>query len=186
MVIKRKQHRGFTVIELIVSASIIAVISVLVITNYRGSTQKAALDSEAERLSSVIRQAHINSLIGLTVSGARPDGGFGIHLEECSVDCNYIIFADLNADAIFDAADIIVQTVGMLDDNVYVATLTPAGALDIVFVPPKGEIEITNYSIGGTDYIDVNTNISVILGFENTGYTKQISFDYLSGQINID
>ena len=80
-----KNKYGFTIIELIVSASIIAIISTMVVANFHGSSQRFALDNEAERLSSVIRQAHINSLIGLTVNGIRPSGGFGVHISECGL-----------------------------------------------------------------------------------------------------
>lgn len=83
-IIKNKQ-KGFTIIELMVSAGIIAVISVLVVANFRGSTQKSSLDNEAERLAGIIRTAHINSLAGLTVGGVRPAGGFGVYLNECGM-----------------------------------------------------------------------------------------------------
>src|SRR3989338_2874825 len=61
----QKNKPGFTITELVVAAGIIAMISVMVVVNFRGANQKAALDNEAERLSTILRQANINSLIVL-------------------------------------------------------------------------------------------------------------------------
>ena len=81
----KDDNRGFSIIELTVSAGIIVVISALVVANFKGAGQRSALNNETERLTSIIRQAHINSLIGLTVDGVRPEGGYGVHFSECGL-----------------------------------------------------------------------------------------------------
>ncbi|NMC51610.1 hypothetical protein GYA54_02695 [Candidatus Kuenenbacteria bacterium] len=186
---KIKNTKGFTIAELVVAAGIIAMISVLVIANFRGSSQKAALDNEAERLSTILRQANINSLIGLTTSsGSRPPGGYGLHLSTCQANCSYLLFADgLGADHIYnsnDTNDILVQTFGMLDDDVYInqVAITPTGgtppsSLDIAFVPPQGLVYINGSNTA--------TGAQITIGFKNTNYTKTITLDVKSGRINI-
>ena len=184
--LKLKNNLGFTMIELMVSASIIAMMSVLVVANFRGSTQKTSLNNETERLSTILREANINSLVGLTVNGTRPEGGFGLHVEDCSFNCQYIIFADQDEDYIYDSNNdgSPVSTIGMLDDNVYIKTLiledsilVPGTPVDIVFVPPQGDIMIN----GGINY----DSAAIVLGFINSDYEKRIIINRVSGRLNI-
>ena len=176
---KTKNNFGFTVIELIVSAGIIALVSVLVIVNLRGTNQKSSLDNEADRISSIIRTAHINSIIGLTVNGTRPLGGFGIHLIECETNCTYFLFADDNGNYEYDGdpPDVLIQAFNMLDDNVYIDNLSSGNNLDITFTPPEGEI-----------YIDASHDDDeavIILRFTDTSYTRQITINRFTGRIDI-
>ncbi|HOZ36725.1 MAG TPA: hypothetical protein PLR18_02755 [bacterium] len=180
---------GFTIAELVVCAGIIAMVSALVIANFQGSNQRASLDNEAERLGSVLRQANINSLIGLTVTGGvRPAGGFGVHLSACSSDCSYFIFADGNGDHLYNPdnpGDIIIQNFGMLDDNVYIHQLVlplPVGqpqpeSLDIAFVPPQGLVYVNG--------VDTFEQAEMSLGFANSSYERVITIISKSGRINI-
>jgi prepilin-type N-terminal cleavage/methylation domain-containing protein len=172
----KNNHSGFTIIELVVSASIIAIISTLVIANFRGANQRSSLENEAERLSSVIRQAQINALVGMTVDGVRPIGGFGVHLIACATDCHYSLFADTSGDYLYNTSEEI-QNLGMLDDNVYIKTL-PNSPLDIDFTPPKGVAYIN-----GADTTD---EVRVTLGFANTDYEKTLVINRLTGQINTE
>ena len=157
-----------------ISASIIVSISILAIVNFRGSTQKSTLDNEAERLSSIIRQANINTLTGLTVGGSRPIGGFGVRITQCSANCSYILFAD-DGNHQYDNGEE-VQRPGMLDDNVFVSSTFPANPLDIVFVPPRGDIYINGVQ---------TSDASATLAFGNTDYSKQIIIYQETGRINI-
>ncbi len=181
-------HPGFTIAELVVAAGIIAMISAMVITNFRGSNQRASLDNESERLSSILRQANINSLIGLTVGGVRPAGGFGVHLVTCSSDCSYWLFSDGNGDHLYDPnnpGDTLVQRFGMLDDNVYIHQLVlplPEGepqpeSLDIAFVPPQGWVFVNG--------VDTFSQAEITLGFANSSYERTITLISKSGRINI-
>jgi len=175
---KHKQQSGFTIVELMVSASIIVVISVLAIVNFRGYEQKSSLYNEAERMSGVIRQAHINALTGLLVDGSRPLGGFGVHIEPCSADCSYFIFADDGSYQYEFGTDTIVQTINMLEDSVYISGINPgSSAVDIIFIPPQGLIYINGLAI--EDSAQIN------LTFSNSSYSKDIILDRRSGKIEI-
>lgn len=177
---KKKNQQAFSVIELIVSASIIAIMSVLVMANFRGSNQKTTLGNEAERLAAVIRETHINSLIGLTVNGARPAGGFGLHLQKCTSGCSYILFADQDQDHLYDGGvnDSLVQQIGLLGANVYIDNIVPDNTLDITFVPPYGTIYFN-----GSDSVDQAT---ITLGYGQTDYKKNITLSRLTGRVEIE
>lgn len=183
-----RNNNGFTIAELVVAAGIIAMISVLVIANFRGSGQKAALDNEAERLSAILRQANINSLIGLTANGSRPAGGYGLHMVTCQANCSYWLFADTNADYLYNATEpeaAFAQRFGMLDDDVFIhqIALLPeeedqSDSLDIIFLPPQGLVYINGSNTASA--------AEITLGFKNTAYTKVITLDAKSGRINIE
>ena len=176
--------RGFSIIELIVCASIIAIMSLLVIANFKGSAQKSALNNETERLATIIREAHIDALIGLTVNGVRPIGGFGVYLNECTANCSYSLFAnqadqdgDYDYEYDHDVNDSLVQQIGMLDSHVYIDNIIPDNALNIIFIPPYGTIYFN-----GSDSIDQAT---VTLGYQQTQYKKNIIISRLTGKIDV-
>lgn len=178
-----KNNFGFSLAEMVVSAGIIAMISALVLANLHGSTQRSSLDNEAERLSSLIRQANINSLIGLTTNGVRPTGGYGLHVDTCTANCFYLLFADINGDHLYtSAADVIIQRFGMLDDAVYVNqfVLPPSGSpssLDLVFVPPQGLVYING--------VNTYAQATITLGFKASSYTKKIILNSQTGRVDL-
>ncbi|PIU10818.1 hypothetical protein COT27_01125 [Candidatus Kuenenbacteria bacterium CG08_land_8_20_14_0_20_37_23] len=175
----RNNQRGFTVIELIICSVIIATLTIFAAANFRGYTQKTTITKEAERLSSIFRQAHINTLTGHLVNGTRP-AGFGVKLEECATDCSYILFADEDGDYLYESeTDIPLQTLGMFEDNVYVDSLAPdENGLNIVFTFPKGEIYINGRQ--------TEEEASVILKFQNYDYTRTLTVNQNSGRIDIE
>ncbi len=170
-----KSRPGFTIAELVVAAGIIAMISALVLTNFRGSSQKAALDNEAERLSSILRQANINSLIGLTVNGARPKGGYGVHVAACQADCAYQIFPDNDGSHLYsETIDLPIQRFGMLDDNVYVVGVAlPAS------VCGSGDVN-NDGTADSTDALIVSTYVG------NNDCCEGLDFNFDNADVNCD
>ncbi len=189
-----KKQGGFTMIDLIVSASIVAILSAMVIANYKGSDQKIILDNETERLSSIIRQANINALIGQTVNGVRPPGGFGVHIEKCvhsatPASCNYILFADQDQDYKLSSSDDIIQTIKTFDLGVEFNRISSSSegdvsSLDIVFVPPHGTMYFYDEDAAVDDLLNDET-IEIYLGFIGTNYQKKLVINRISNQIDI-
>ena len=152
--------------------------------NFKGSAQKSALNNETERLSTIIREAHIDALIGLTINGIRPAGGFGVYLNECTVNCFYTLFANqADQDGDYDyeydhgVNDSLVQQIGMLDSHVYIENITPGNALNIIFIPPYGSIYFN-----GSESID---QVTITLGYQQTQYKKNIIISRLTGKIDV-
>lgn len=196
---KKYQPAGYTLVELLVSISIIAILTTLVIANFKGSNEKIILDNEAQRVASVIREMHINSLIGQTVGEVRPRG-FGFNLETCihtgAPDfCSYTSFADTSATPNYklDANDTIMQTIRTFDKNVefYSISTYTIGAgspttgitkINIAFIPPNGSIQffIDNNATATTD-----ETLEIVLRYYNSSYLKRIIINRISGQIDI-
>jgi len=86
---------GFSLLEMVVSLSIIILITVIFIANYHTGNRQTDLTMAAQTLVADLHLAQ-NDTLGLTkYNGALPAGGWGVHF---NIDAlNYVTFADLNA-----------------------------------------------------------------------------------------
>lgn len=182
IILIKHNNSGFTVLELITVTVIMTMLLVLVITNFRGFDAQSALNLEADKISSVLRQAQIWALTGQTVSGQRYN--YGVHFEECeSNSCNYILFYDNDADKIYDigeeynsATHLALPGISIDNNNLKIGA-TNVDELDFVFEAPLGEVYFNNSVSEDT--------ARVILKHEKSNTQKIISVDRISGRINI-
>jgi len=168
---------GFTALELIVVAGIMAFLMILTLANFHGFGQKSALDSEADKIASVLRQAQIWALTGQTSNNDRY--AYGVHLSTCaSGNCSYILFKDneTTGNKLYNAGEEIITYV--IPTGVFFENVVPnvSGAADIVFLAPLGLVYI-NGSTGADESIIVLKHI--------TGSQKSVIVNRVSGQINI-
>lgn len=170
-------QRGFTALELIVVAGIMAFLMTIVLSNFHGFSQKTALDGETDKLASVLRQAQIWALTGQTTSAVRY--AYGVHLSICvSGSCTYILFKDSEAggNKLYNAGEEIMSYV--LPKGVFVDSLTPnvSNVSDLVFLAPLGVVYINGA---------VSANEESIVLKHTTGRQKTITLNRVSGQINV-
>ena len=149
--------------------------------NFQGFEKTQVLDTEADKLVSVIRQAQIWALTGQTSDNVRYS--YGIHLEECNAleTCEYIFFKDIDKDYIYDQNESITSGNYAFIKGVYIDSVDPnlSGILDIAFVPPLTEI----YFNGETS----TSQAEIILTSSFTsGNQKIITINQESGQIMIE
>jgi len=185
------KKQAFTIIELMVSASIIAILALMVVVNFRGSNQKGILENESERLSSVIRQTQIDALIGQTVNGQLRPYAFGLHLQKCTVGaapifCSYLIFADENGDYKYNGGDYLMQTLNTFDKNIEFTNISTASdndmsQIDIVSVPPNGKLYF--FGTGATALTD--TVVEITLRYYGSDYSKKLIVNSLSNQVDL-
>jgi len=91
-----KHHRGFSLIELLVSVSIMVLITVIIVVNQRGYDNSQIIKNAADTLALDIRTAQVYGT-GVKVSSAGDfQSDYGIMLEnyQSSEDKGYISFAD--------------------------------------------------------------------------------------------
>ena len=96
---------GFSIVELIVSVSVIAIISTLLIANFRVGKDRDELRGAANVLAAVLQQAQAYALAGRTASDSAhgtlvPPGGYGVYI---SVPANQIMFFGDDGDHLFDS-----------------------------------------------------------------------------------
>ena len=160
MYVFRKHGRGFSLIELLVSISIIALISGIIITKNGAFNGAVLLRNQAYEVAFALREAQM-----MAVSGARVtsnESRYGVYFDTSVANRQtYQIFQDLNENGRWDSIENI-GAVRQLDKRFKIRTITRAGGTDgmmsITFTRPNFDAVFTN--AGGTTrsgpvYIDV-------------------------------
>ena len=157
----RKHGRGFSLIELLVSISIIALISGIIITKNGAFNGAVLLRNQTYAVAFALREAQM-----MAVSGARVTSGesrYGVYFDTAVANRQtYQIFQDLNENGRWDPAENI-GAVRQLDKRFKIRTVTynggfTDGIMSITFTRPNFDAVFTNS--GGTTrsgpvYIDV-------------------------------
>ncbi|KND49168.1 MAG: putative Type IV pilus pilin [Parcubacteria bacterium C7867-008] len=91
-----QKRRGFTLVELLVSLSIVFLISAIAITGQSTFNQGILLNDTAYSLALSTRQAQSLGLSSRKFAGVQ-NGGYGIYVTNNAPINSYIIFADINS-----------------------------------------------------------------------------------------
>lgn len=198
------RSEGFTLVELLVSISVIGVITGLMMANFRGGQQSAEVRLAADILVGQLRAVQTSALSGRLVSvcsgGAqaldvcepkqpavtcdggtcqkRVPSGYGIRLSS-QAPSSFRIFYDTDDDKRYDDGE-------ELADQPYVSTaaarfVTSDGGdpLDIVFTPPFGKIYVNGSAAGPTE-------VSLTIGHQFGNMSRHVTVYRLSGKIEHD
>ncbi len=105
--LRKNFSRGFSLVELIVSISIITLLLGVVIFSYRTSTDKLTLNSGAQEMSIAIRQAEVYGLSvkEATVSSGNFQYGYGIYFNPITSPNDYYLYVDKNSNNTYDAGN---------------------------------------------------------------------------------
>ena len=114
MKIKLKNIKAFTLVELLVSIAIFALMTALLVAKYGNFNQSILLNNLAYDIALNIRSAQS---YGLNVRGVASSGGnpsefkypFGVRF--INNNNNFILFADIDADGFYDTGETILSTV---------------------------------------------------------------------------
>ncbi len=160
MYVFRKPGLGFSLIELLVSISIIALISGIIITKNGAFNGAVLLRNQTYAVAFALREAQM-----MAVSGARvtsDESRYGVYFDTSVANRQtYQLFQDLDNDSRWDAGEEI-GAANQLDKRFKIRTITHAGGTDgimsITFTRPNFDAVFTN--AGGTTrsgpvYIDV-------------------------------
>ena len=182
------KHRGFSLVELLVSVAIITVISGATLVYFRGGNKNWALTRTAQRVSQEIRRASNMALSspGYTCPESAAIDGYGICFSSggpgadfCANDsdasnASYILFVDCDGNNAYGGTgvDVKIETISV-ESGVKVKTVIPVYSFSVVFVPPD---PTTNFSSGtsGTITLSLTTDEST---------TKQLT---INSKGNID
>lgn len=93
-------NKGFTLLEIVVVISIVAIFSILIITNYHGGGRELSLLRSTHKLAQDLRVAQEMAMSSRKFHELVPEGGYGVYFEK---DQNsYILFADCNNNGEYD------------------------------------------------------------------------------------
>ena len=131
---KLKKIFSFTLIEMMVVIGLIALFAGLFVANYHIGGRISDLLTQTEKIAGVLKEAQIMSLTGKSVSGIRPDRGYGVYIENSH---SYKLFADTSSDSTYsyDSNDKVIQsftTPSAIEIN--------SSTKNFVFAPPKGTV----------------------------------------------
>ncbi len=163
--------KGFTLIELIVVISITVMITGMVLAGMQTGKRSKDVSTSAEKLAAIIRQAQMMALTGKTIGGVRPDGGYGVYLNESTEPNSYYLFAnDSEVDSYeYDAGDTIIQSFSLLEK----VSFDSVPHSSIIFTPPQGTIWVST-GLGGSELTGANSSL-IVLEHDDTifiGYVR--------------
>lgn len=174
---------GFTIIELIVSITIISLVTGIFLANYSSANRRTDLTMTAQKLVSDIRlaQSYALGLARYGSSGAThvPIGGWGIHFNLTNLGRDrYVIFADDNADTYYSSGEA-AETYGgqtvYLPKNISIESMqmasTTVDKINVTFLPPDPITNINNGTATSTNAVIVLKDLK-----NNTIKTVRINF----------
>ena len=156
------EGRAFTLLEMIVSISMISFITVLFVANYRSANKRTDLIMTAQNLVADIHLAQNNTLGLVKYNDEVPAGGWGVAF---NVSQNYYtLFADLDApdtpgflemDTATEALPQYGARVTRLPEGISVSALTTVGttsnaAVNVAFLPPDPRTNIYRIAANAT------------------------------------
>jgi len=175
-----KRQKGFSLIEMIIVASIIGMLATTLILNFRAGSRDTALTQVAQQIASDVREAQ-----SMAISSKRYAGqtrcGYGVSFNDAqtyqiyvgpdskSIDCHSIVEKN------FGSGDVVVETITVLDIQVEISSVFP----DIFFEPPDPTTYINNNDL------TVNSNPAEIVLINAGGNTKKVLV-YPSGLVEVE
>lgn len=143
---RNSKFNGFSLIEMMVVMSIIAILAVLVLANYQASQKRYALAQAVQRLVSDLRKTQ-----NMAISGSGIYSGYGIYANSNST--SYVIFGNNGGTPRFDDGDVALETIN-LPPKIKILSVSPLrGGLDITFKPPAPTTYINGQSTLGSSAV---------------------------------
>lgn len=200
-----KNCRGFTIIELLVSITIVAVILTIIVLNQSTYTDTAALSNLADEIGLTVSQAQAYG-IGVkefTPGSSEFNSAYGLTFSLLSTGSNkaYLSFADRDGNSIYSGnwscplggtseclekfnisrgnyiqSLCIIRTSGV--------DLCDVGRVDIIFVRPSTEAQIFFFNNGGQQYSPGSIKGAQIVLKSPRGSTRSVII-YGTGQISV-
>jgi prepilin-type N-terminal cleavage/methylation domain-containing protein len=161
-----RSTRGFGLIELMVSISIMTLVSTVILVKNRSFNNALLLRNQAYEIAFSLRQAQL-----LAVSGTKESAGdsnqYGIHFNVTNAPSNYqyrTFRDDGNNTGWYDAADVTIGTLGSIDNRFVIDISDSSGVpisadtLSITFVRPNFDAlfrTAAGNSVSGPVYLKV-------------------------------
>lgn len=155
------QDNGFTLIELIVSITIMSIVFAIVAPQYSKYVNSRALSLAQEQIVGDIRMTQNYTMNTIKANGSFPEGGYGVRfIKDSDV---YIIFADNDGDKIYKADGSEKFQEMEMSGGIKINSLRIDGIandpVDLVFSPPYGITYINGVNKSGGVFINLEIEI---------------------------
>lgn len=172
---------GFSLIELIVSLSVITLLTGLFLANYHNANRRTDLTMTAQTLVTDIRFAQANALGLIKYDGEVPAGGWGVYFARGNNnnDTRYVIFADENDDRSYQEGEgneglggrLVDLPPNIVIDNIRVGSIQDTKA-SVTFLPPDPLTRIQGTSA-------TSTSVEIRLREKLNDATKTVRINFL-------
>jgi len=157
------RQTGFTITELLVVMFIVSLVATLSLVNYRSGQKKYVLTQTVQLLVSNIRKAQNMTLSGFGFVGTYY--GYGVYIDEN--DSYYIIYGDIDGNAIYEPSDDIIETIFLPTGINIKSVSSPSDKLHIFFEPPQPTTYLNGVSAAGISE-------TITLEIENSSLSKTV------------
>lgn len=182
-------QRGFTLIEMLVTISIILMVTSAVLLKQTSFTSITLLKSQALELSLDIRSAQ---QYGVSALADRPDStvAYGVYFD-AQEPGQYQLFLDANQNSLYDPGEEL-GVANILDDRFFLKEICIQGdcsstrAASVAFQRPNFDAVIGNTNHSGADYrLHGRTKVDIVLAPKvDTNMTRAVTV-YQTGQISM-
>jgi Tfp pilus assembly protein FimT len=177
-------NAGVSVVEVVVMSAVMVIVTSIFIGGFPLFNQNVLLKKEAQDMALALRLAQSHAILGQVASGAdRTPNYWGFHADTAN-PTQYVIFADVNANRVYDPAngDQVTQT-SRFANNISIKSISsqtdPSETeINFFFVVPYGDTEIYN------DVGNAGAFGSIIIAGRSGSPSKTITMR-VSGQIVI-
>ena len=187
----RRLPSSFTLIEVLVTISIIAILTGIFFVNYRSGQQQFTLQRAANKLAQDIRRTEAMAIeskkcspppVSCPSGGGVPAGGYGFYVDKSSWPDRYFIYADNSAISQCYNLGEAIETI-YLEKGVIIKDLNPGNpSFSVNFLPPDPTINFKYQDC--TDIIQNSVIITIALETDNSK-TKTITVNK-AGLVEID
>ena len=130
--------KGFTLVEMLITISIVVILSTIVMINYKPGKERLALNRSAIKLSQDFDLAREYAMSSRELSGVVPQGGYAIYIGN-SIS-TYFLFANSNDDNQYGSGDEIISNLQFEPEIVLRQVKLSSSAGDRTILPAEGKI----------------------------------------------
>ena len=160
-------NKGVTLVELLVSISVIVIMSAALLVSWHPAQDGFALRRSAANLSADLKRAQQSSIstkeFNCSPSPGEEYDGFGIYLTTNTPD-SYQMYENCSVDYVWNSGEEI--EILNLEDGVEINSLkvngVPVATLDLLFIPPNPDTYINNDKTGKEAIIELSNDSSTI------------------------
>lgn len=192
--------KGITLVEIAVSVFIIAIFSLMVISNFPRIQRHLVISQATQKIAQDIRRAEDMGFSGAQVSENFNAKGYGFYVpiyESTGYARSWNIYADTNEPADMrytPSEDYIVEEIDIFDSGVFIKEAYDVDnpnsmitCLSINFNPPNPDVTITaSYDFNCGDYLTIEKGVRIVMSFIQDPSMEKSVFINSSGLIDVE
>lgn len=134
----KQSNRGFTLLELIITLSVIVLLVTVALPNFQDILQRNRVTSKINEILTAINAARNEAVTGGVVAGMCPSLD-GVSCETSRWDAGWIVWVDQNANSAFDANEVVrVNNLAAADSDGQIQVFSGVNIRDGVSFSPLG------------------------------------------------